>query len=122
MLFPSHSTEAQGSYLLLPEDAQQHYASNVEYLGGMLGIGRRQFLSFTVILVSVVLGLSVSIFCGFMHKCYYLKDYGSETRRRLWRALSVTWFIRDTRLLTRLRAEESRLILKKHPDVQAEKS
>lgn len=75
----------------------------------MSGIGRRQFLSFTEIPISVVLGLSVSTFYGFVHKCYGLGNYSSDAEEAV-EGTKSDLVLHDTRLLTKLGVEELRLI------------
>ena len=77
-----------------------------------------QFLSFTEIPISVVLGLSMSIFYGFVHKCYGVRNYSSDVKKvmegtkcdllyRYWAS-------------SPLGVQEPRLIVKKPHDAQAE--
>lgn len=97
---------------------KQHCFSNMEYQGAWVVLVEYQFLSFTEIPISIVLGLSMSIFYGFVHKCYdmELQQWCQEGHGRhdMWPVIC------DTRLLPKLGVEEPRLILKKSHDAQAE--
>ena len=73
---PRPSTEAQRSYLLLSHNLKQHCFFQHGISEGVSGIGRRRLLSFTEI--STVLGLSLSIFSGFVHTWCDLRDYSSD--------------------------------------------
>lgn len=86
----------------------------MEYQGG---IGRRRLLSFTEI--STVLGLSLSIFSGFVHKWCDLRDYSSDAEEVM-EGTKCDLVLHGTNFLPKLEVEEPGLILKKPHGVQAE--